>query len=85
MNLFHTHKWIEVGRDYVPPLSPDIYVRLGQMSIEDSRALRKSQLRGGTTYVFLKCSECGDIKQKDLAGNYDTNSRTNSESSNSPS
>lgn len=67
MSLFHTHRWVEVSRDFTPPLVMPEYDTIGSSV---SCKVLESQQQGGTTHVYLKCSECGNIMQKDLAGNY---------------
>ena len=61
INLFHTHKWEEVGKDYTPA-GKNIFRT--PLSYED-------RTPPGTTHIYLKCVKCGDIKQRNVVGKYD--------------
>lgn len=56
MSIFHTHNWEVVSSDYAPGVN-DWYFEDG--------------VRFGVTHVYFKCTECGDIKQKDFTGKLD--------------
>lgn len=62
MMWFCNHKWVEVSRDYTPPITGSIE---GRLSVDVTK-----ELIAGTTHVYLKCENCHDIKQKDLVGKY---------------
>ena len=66
MTLFHTHKWKVVSTDYTPGVKSMNGARFENMSEKTFTGLIS-----GTTHIYQKCEECGEIKQIDVVGKYE--------------
>lgn len=67
----HECKWVIVDRHYSPPVQK---VDLGEFQGNGALALlvldQIRRLTEGVTHVYLRCSACGDLREKDMFGHF---------------
>jgi len=64
MSLFHKHSWKIVSTYYTPPA-----LNFEAKGVSQELA---EQVLNGTTHIYQRCEECGDIKQKDFTGHFNS-------------
>lgn len=57
----HRHRWVEVARRFVPPVTSGFEVNRISVAQLD-------RMLHGFTVVELRCEECGDVAERHLAG-----------------
>lgn len=67
MEFIHRHKWQIVGTSFTEP-APFTFQKLQAPTTEVFDMMRR--LAEGVTHVYLRCKECGDLKEIDFYGKF---------------